>query len=100
MGMLFLKRIDKLCSILTGAVFSCFLYWGDSVKAIEYSKFIVTFIILANVFFAIAILAVFWHTSGEPTVLVASWFAFTTGELWALKDIKKEKIKKGSEAND
>jgi len=60
-------------------------------KSIEYSKAVVTCIILANIFFAAAILAVFWHTGSEPTVLVASWFAFTTGELWALKDIKKEK---------
>ena len=30
--------------------------------------------------FAIGVLIVFWHTSNEPTVLVASFFGFTTGE--------------------
>ena len=61
-----------------------------------YSKIVVAAIIFANivfaaavlVVFAAAVLAVFWHTGAEPTVLVGAWFAFTTGELWALAKIK------------
>lgn len=53
-----------------------------------YSKIVVAAIIFANVAFAAAVLAVFWHTGAEPTVLVGAWFAFTTGELWALAKIK------------
>lgn len=53
-----------------------------------YSKIIVATIIFFNVAFAAAVLAVFWHTGAEPGVLVGAWFAFTTGELWALAKIK------------
>lgn len=53
-----------------------------------YSKIVVAAIIFANIVFAAAVLAVFWHTGAEPTVLVGAWFAFTTGELWALAKIK------------
>lgn len=53
-----------------------------------YSKIIVAAIIILNVAFTAGVLAVFWHTGAEPTVIVAAWFAFTTGELWMLKDIK------------
>ena len=54
----------------------------------KYSKIVVTAIIIANIVFAAAVLAVFWHTGAEPGVLVGAWFAFTTGELWALAKIK------------
>lgn len=57
--------------------------------SICYSKIIVAAIILLNVIFTIAVLAVFWHTGSEPGVLIGAWFAFTTGELWALASIKK-----------
>jgi hypothetical protein len=54
----------------------------------RYSKIVVTAIIIANIVFAAAVLTVFWHTGAEPGVLVGAWFAFTTGELWALAKIK------------
>ena len=54
----------------------------------DYSKIVVAAIIFANIVFAAAVLAVFWHTGAEPAVLVGAWFAFTTGELWALAKIK------------
>ena len=60
----------------------------------KYSKRIVTLIIMLNTLFTIGVLVVFYHTSSEPTVLVGSWFAFTTGELWLLSGIKKRKIDK------
>lgn len=56
-----------------------------------FSKFIVIFIILANVIFAVKVFDVFIATNGlEPSTLIASWFAFTTGELWALSKIKRD----------
>lgn len=61
----------------------------------KYSKALVTFIILLNVAFTIAVLYVFLKTSNEPTTLIASFFAFTTGELWMLSGIKKKKVDKG-----
>ena len=56
-----------------------------------FSKMIVAFVILANVAFTGAVLFVFLRTGGEPAVLIGSWFAFTTVELWQLATIKKKK---------
>ena len=67
----------------------------------KFSKVVVTAIIALNIIFAAAILVVFWHTGSEPTVLVGAWFAWTTGELWALSKIKRSKeSKKKKEADD
>ena len=63
----------------------------------RYSKFIVMLVILLNTAFAFTTLYVFLKTSSEPSTLIAAWFAFTTGELWLLKDIKKTKIKEGNQ---
>jgi len=60
----------------------------------KYSKRIVLLIIILNVLFTAGVLAVFWHTGNEPSVLVGSFFAFTTGELWLLSGIKKKKIER------
>lgn len=63
----------------------------------QFSKAIVTLVIAFNIAFTVAILYVFMRTGSEPATLVACWFAFTTGELWALSSIKKYKIKKGDD---
>lgn len=63
----------------------------------KYSKYIVTFIIVMNIMFTIAILYVFNHTGNEPSTLVSAFFAFTTVELWSLAGIKKKKIEKGND---
>ena len=63
----------------------------------KYSRFIVALVILLNAAFAFSTLYVFLRTSSEPVVLIGAWFAFTTGELWMLKDIKKTKLKEGRE---
>lgn len=64
-------------------------------KKSRFSKFIVTFVILLNVIFTAAVLYVFLQVGSEPQVLIGTWFAFTTGELWMLSSIKKKKIKEG-----
>lgn len=69
---------------------------GKRTKKVKYSKFIVALIVLLNTAFAFATLYVFLKTSNEPTALIAAWFAFTTGELWLLKDITKSKIRGGT----
>lgn len=61
----------------------------------DYSKTIVNLVIALNILFTLAVLVVFWHTGSEPTALVAAFFAFTTGELWMLSKIKRDKIGKG-----
>jgi len=63
----------------------------------QFSKAIVMLVIAFNIAFTVAILYVFMRTGSEPATLVACWFAFTTGELWALSSIKKNKIKKGDD---
>lgn len=69
-------------------------------KKSSYSKFIVTFVIVANVIFTGAVLWVFLRTSAEPTTLIGSWFAFTTVELWQLANIKKKKVEKEGVTHD
>lgn len=66
----------------------------------RFSKKVVSAVITLNVIFAAAVLIVFWHTGSEPTVLVGSWFAFTTGELWTLSNIRKKEIEKGADNNE
>jgi hypothetical protein len=65
-------------------------------KKSKYSKFIVLFIIIANIIFTGIILYIFFKIGHEPTTLIISWFGFTTGELAVLGGIKavKEKNKK------
>lgn len=58
----------------------------------QYSKALVTLIILMNVIFTIAVFIVFARTGSEPSTLIATWFSFTTVELWSLARIKKKKI--------
>ena len=59
-----------------------------------FSKIIVSTVIILNVVFAVAVLAVFLKTSSEPSSLVVAWFSFTTVELWSLAGIKKSKEKR------
>ena len=54
----------------------------------KFSKFIVFFVILLNIVFTTVVLYMFWKTGYEPTATIAAWFAFTTGELWALSRIR------------
>ena len=57
----------------------------------QYSKMIVSFVILANVIFTFLVLATFWRTGSEPSTLIGAWFTFTTVELWNLARIKGKK---------
>jgi hypothetical protein len=58
----------------------------------RFSKWIVATVIVLNVFFTIAILYTFLKIGSEPSTLIAAWFAFTTGELWALAAIKRKEV--------
>lgn len=63
----------------------------------KYSKILIACIVILNVLFTLAVLYVFSQTAEEPTTLIASWFAFTTGELWMTASIKKAKTKVSAE---
>lgn len=69
---------------------------GEPVK-LSFSDKIVYLVITLNVIFAIACLFVCWHTAQSIDALVVAWFAFTTGELWALSSIKKNRLKQNKE---
>lgn len=60
----------------------------------RFSKLIVTTIVLMNATFTAAVLWVFLRVGDEPAVLIGAWFAFTTGELWAMASIRKAKAKR------
>ena len=64
-------------------------------KKTRFSKLVVSFIITANCVFTAAVLFVFLRTGAEPTALIASWFAFTTGELVALAGLRHSENKNG-----
>lgn len=65
----------------------------------QFSKIIVSFIIILNTGFTAAALYVFFRVGSEPAVLIGAFFAFTTGELWMLSTIKKKKIKNEEECD-
>ena len=65
-----------------------------------FSKWIIVLVVLMNITFTSAVLYVFLKTSSEPVALVGAWFAFTTGELWMLSSIKREKVKKGDSEDE
>lgn len=60
----------------------------------QYSKFIVSFVILLNIIFTAIVLFLFYRTGNEPSTMIGAWFSFTTVELWSLSRIKKKKIEK------
>mgnify|MGYP001131694833 FL=1 len=66
----------------------------------QYSKVIVALVILLNTGFAGAVLYTFLRVGSEPTALVAAWFAFTTGELWLLAGITREKVRRDADSRD
>lgn len=55
---------------------------------LRFSKLIVLLVILLNVVFTIGTLYVFLKVGSEPGILIGSWFAFTTTELWSLAMLK------------
>ena len=66
----------------------------------KFSNKVVIAVILLNVLFTLAVLTVSWHTGQGLDSLVVGWFAFTTGELWTLGKIKRDKIGKDGDHND
>jgi hypothetical protein len=65
----------------------------------KFSKKIVALVLALNILFTIAVLYIFWQIGNEPTVLIGCFFAFTTGELWMLSKIKRDKIREGEQAD-
>ena len=59
-----------------------------------FSKLIVSFVIIINIFFTIGTLYIFLKTGSEPVALIGAGFTFTTEEVWQLASIKKNKKEK------
>lgn len=66
---------------------------------IKFASLVVLLVIGLNIWFTDKIITLIETTSFEPAVLIGAWFAWTTGELWMLKDIKKKKIEKEKESD-
>lgn len=61
----------------------------------RFNKKVVTLVIMLNVLFVAAVLYVILKVQVEPAALIVAWFGFTTGELWLMAGIEKEKIRQG-----
>lgn len=57
----------------------------------KFSKKVVVAVLVLNVLFTTAVLVVSWHTLQPLDALVMGWFAFTTGEMWSLSKIERDK---------
>lgn len=66
----------------------------------KFSKLIVGAVIALNAVFAAAVFYAFLKVGSEPAALVAAWFAFTTGELWALAMIKRKEADTSEDSRD
>jgi len=73
---------------------------SDKGKTGDFSKLIVITVVALNILFTAAVLYVFLKTGNEPSTLIASWFAFTVGELWLLAGIKRTKVYKIKDRDD
>lgn len=58
-----------------------------------FSKMIILFVIVSINVFTIACLKIFIVVGSEPTILIGAYFAFMSGEVWALALLKKAKRK-------
>ena len=61
----------------------------------KFSKKVVIAVLILNVLFTASVLVVSWHTLQSLDALVVGWFAFTTGELWTLGKIERDKLGRG-----
>ena len=62
-------------------------------KKNDFSKYIIALVVILNIIFTREVLIVFKTVGNEPAVLIGCWFTFTTGELWMLSKIKRDKLK-------
>lgn len=63
----------------------------------RFSKLIVALVIALNIAFTGAVIFVCLKGSFVPDSLIVAWFAFTTGELWLLSGITREKVRKDAD---
>ncbi len=97
------KQALTSASMTTERLTTSWLKWIRSrnmAKKTQYSKKLVTGISIVLVLFIIAVLAIYWYTGSEPSVLIGAVFAAALGEYWQLAGIKKAEIKKGDQSNE
>ena len=61
-------------------------------QALRFSKMIIIAVIIMILIFTGCILYIFYDKGNEPTVIIASFFAFMTGEVFALAKLKLTEI--------
>ena len=61
-------------------------------QALRFSKMVIIAVIVMVLIFTGFVLFIFYKKGNEPTVIIASFFAFVTGEVWALAKLKLTEI--------
>jgi len=61
-------------------------------QALRFSKIIIIAVIIMVLIFTGCIVYVFYKKGAEPTVIIASFFTFMTGEVLALAKLKLSEI--------
>ena len=63
----------------------------------QFSKFVITLVIMLNIIFTAVVLFIFYRIGSEPTVLIGAWFGFMISEVWALSKIKRAEVEKDTD---
>lgn len=66
---------------------------GKRLRKGLFAKVLIGFIVASNIAFTVACMWIFLAVGAVPDTLIYCWFAFTTGELWALAFVKDKKLK-------
>lgn len=62
-------------------------------KKKDFSKLVVSYLLITNIIFTIAVFYAFVKTNGsEPVALITAWFGHNTAEMVNLMLIKKKKV--------
>lgn len=61
-------------------------------QALRFSKMVIIAVIIMVLIFTGCVLYIFNKKGAEPTVIIASFFAFMTGEVFALAKLKLSEI--------
>ena len=64
-------------------------------QALRFSKMVIIAVIIMILIFTGSVLYIFYKKGAEPTVIIASFFAFMTGEVLALAKLKLSEITVG-----
>lgn len=67
-------------------------------QILRFSKIVIILVIIMILIFTGWVLYIFYNNKTEPTAMIAAFFAFMTGEVWALAKLKLAEINAESNA--